>query len=98
MSYRNLVLRGSILRSTDYVTGIVIYVGEDTKIYLDSKTPSRKQSWLMEQMHRAIITLLVFLLVVNIFVTSAGVYFKYNVKHPYMDDVNEEPDVLGELF
>ena len=76
MTYRNLILRGSILRSTEYAIGIVIYVGKETKIHLNSKKSIRKKSWLLNAMHQAIATLLLFLLLVVIVVTIAGVYFK----------------------
>ena len=48
LSSRNMCLRGSILRSTDFAVGIVIYVGMDSKIYADRKAPERKKSWLLE--------------------------------------------------
>ena len=89
LSQRNLCLRGSILRSTDYAVGIVIYVGMDTKIYADRRAPERKKSWLLDQMHKAVITLLIFLLIVNLLMTFAGVYFKREINYPYLVFDNE---------
>lgn len=38
----NLLLRGSILRNTDYIYGIVIYTGFDTKVALNMRNPPSK--------------------------------------------------------
>ncbi|KAG0187171.1 hypothetical protein DFQ28_006789 [Apophysomyces sp. BC1034] len=43
ITYNNLLLRGCVLRNTQWVIGIVIYTGEETKIMLNSgKTPSKR--------------------------------------------------------
>ena len=34
LTWRNMVLRGSILRSTEFMCGIVIYVGKETRIHM----------------------------------------------------------------
>ena len=43
-----------MLRNTDFVIGIVLYVGTDTKAHMNSKTRQRKTSWLIAWMHRLI--------------------------------------------
>ena len=50
-SIKNLLLRGCSLRNTPYVYGIVIYVGTQTKIFMNSKKPPRKVSNLMRKMN-----------------------------------------------
>ncbi|KAI7865538.1 hypothetical protein BDF14DRAFT_1883484 [Spinellus fusiger] len=43
VSYNNLVLRGCSLRNTEWVLGVVVYTGNETKIMLNSgKTPSKR--------------------------------------------------------
>ena len=42
VSDRNFAMRGSVLKNTNFVIGIVIYVGTDTKAYQNSKTRKRK--------------------------------------------------------
>ncbi|CAH8597926.1 unnamed protein product [Schistosoma mattheei] len=44
LNRKNLVLRGSKLISTDYIIGLVIYTGKDTKLSLNSKNSQRKYS------------------------------------------------------
>ncbi|KAI8076840.1 uncharacterized protein BX664DRAFT_304347 [Halteromyces radiatus] len=43
INYNNILLRGCILRNTEWVIGIVVYTGNDTKIMLNSgQTPSKR--------------------------------------------------------
>ena len=52
-------------------------------------------------MHEAIVTLLIFLLFVNIVITCAGVYFKYGKNHPYLEaksDVNGISDIILDVL
>lgn len=44
LDYNNFLLRGSSLRNTDYVYGIVIFAGHNSKIMLNSLTARTKQS------------------------------------------------------
>ena len=96
LTWRNLLLRGSILRSTEFAIGIVIYVGKETKINLNTRKTQRKISWLLSSMHAAIATLLLLFLVVNILVTAAGVYYKNNVDYSYLKIHGVEGEADGE--
>lgn len=60
---RNLLLRGSVLRNTDFVYGMVLYTGHDTKIMLNSVKAAAKHSKLEEQLNKYIIYMFVFLVV-----------------------------------
>lgn len=44
LSAKQLLIRGANLRNTDYIIGVAVYTGEDTKIMLNSGQPSFKQS------------------------------------------------------
>lgn len=59
---KNILLRGSLLRNTDYIYGLVVYTGHDTKIMMNSTKAKPKKSKLEEQLNIYII--LIFGLVV----------------------------------
>ncbi|ORX49075.1 phospholipid-translocating P-type ATPase [Hesseltinella vesiculosa] len=43
INYNNILLRGSVLRNTEWIIGIVVYTGNDTKIMLNTgQTPSKR--------------------------------------------------------
>jgi phospholipid-transporting ATPase len=60
---KNVLLRGSILRNTDYVFGVVIYTGHDTKIMKNSVTARVKWSKLESQLNLYLQITFFFLLV-----------------------------------
>ena len=53
MSSQNLALRGSQLRNTAWVLGLVVYAGKDTKMARNSKPTPTKQSTIDRQVNRA---------------------------------------------
>ena len=44
---RNVLLRGCTLRQTEWVVGVVVYAGAETKVQMNASTPPRKNSALM---------------------------------------------------
>jgi len=73
LSVNNLLLRGSILRNTEWVIGVVIYTGSDTKVILGSgKTPS-KRSKIEKTMNPQVVFNFVILFVLS--VITATVHF-----------------------
>lgn len=60
----NIILKGSTLKNTDYVIGIAIYTGSETKIMKNSKPPKIKMSNLMHYMNYILYSLLGFLFTV----------------------------------
>jgi phospholipid-translocating ATPase len=47
----NLLLRGCEIRNTDYVEGIVLYAGRETKAMLNNSGPRYKRSELERQIN-----------------------------------------------
>ena len=72
-SIKNLLLRGSFIRNTKYMYGIVIYTGKDTKIFRNLKRPPHKVSNVMKRMNRMLYT--VFAFQVLIIVVFASLYY-----------------------
>lgn len=62
----NLLLRGSILRNTDYIYGIAVYTGFDTKVALNMRHPpskmgsvERKLNWVVLMMFISLAALII---------------------------------------
>lgn len=59
----NLILRECVLKNTDYVEGIVVYAGHETKAMLNNNGPRYKRSSLERQMNGDIMWCVVILIV-----------------------------------
>lgn len=59
----NIVLRGCVVRNTDYVEGIVVYAGHETKVMLNDSGPRYKQSKLEKMMNRDVVFSVIILVV-----------------------------------
>ncbi|XP_004232297.1 probable phospholipid-transporting ATPase 8 [Solanum lycopersicum] len=54
LSVQQILLRGSKLRNTDYVYGVVIFTGHDTKVMQNSTDPPSKRSGIEKRMDKII--------------------------------------------
>lgn len=59
-SIKNLLLRGTTLKNSLYCYGIVLYVGNQTKIFQNAKNPPRKVSALMKLMNNLLYSVFAF--------------------------------------
>jgi phospholipid-transporting ATPase len=57
---KNVVLRGTSLKSTEYIIGVVLYCGHDTKIMMNSIKTTRKKSNLEHVLSYYIISIFIF--------------------------------------
>ncbi len=63
-SMKNFLLKGSKLKNTDKVLGIVVYTGHNTKIMKNAKVPPIKMSNLMVVMNRLLYSVYVFQIII----------------------------------
>ncbi|XP_042476690.1 phospholipid-transporting ATPase 1-like [Macadamia integrifolia] len=63
LSQSNIILRGCQLKNTEWVIGVVVYAGQETKAMLNSTASPSKRSRLESHMNRETIWLSVFLFV-----------------------------------
>ncbi|XP_076922236.1 phospholipid-transporting ATPase 1-like [Bidens hawaiensis] len=76
----NIVLRGCVLKNTNWAVGVVVYCGRETKAMLNSSGAPSKRSRLETRMNREIILLSVFLVALcSVVSVCAGVWLKWNV-------------------
>jgi phospholipid-transporting ATPase len=87
LSLNQLLLRGCVLKNTDYVTGFVIYTGHETKIMLNSKAAPSKASQVLKKMNKMLYTILTLQAVICFL--FAGLYVQWSVanasEHVYLD-------------
>lgn len=69
LSQSNIVLRGCQLKNTDWVVGVVVYAGQETKAMLNSAMTPAKRSRLETYMNRETFWLSVFLFVMCLVVS-----------------------------
>lgn len=63
LSQSNIILRGCQLKNTEWVIGVVVYTGQETKAMLNSAASPAKRSKLESHMNRETLWLSVFLLI-----------------------------------
>jgi magnesium-transporting ATPase (P-type) len=81
---KNLLIRGSVLRNTDWAVGLAVYAGIDTKIFRNSKAPPHKISNVMKQMNRMLVQIFILQLAIVFISTGLNYYWSYYnlLKHP----------------
>jgi len=57
---KHLLLKGSILKNTEYVIGLIVYCGFNTKIMKNAKNPRIKMSYVMKTMNFILKTVFLF--------------------------------------
>jgi phospholipid-translocating ATPase len=71
LSIQQLLLRDSKLRNTDYIYGVVVFTGHDTKVMQNSTSAPSKRSTIERKMDKCIYLLLALL----VFISSVGSVF-----------------------
>jgi magnesium-transporting ATPase (P-type) len=92
---KQLLLKGSKLKNTEFIYGIVIYTGHETKIMKNAKNPPMKQSNIMIIMNKLLYSVFIFQLLLCFFFSilfviwqkSTGQYLDYLKK--YDDNFNK---------
>ncbi|KQK21805.1 phospholipid-transporting ATPase 1 isoform X1 [Brachypodium distachyon] len=78
----NIVLRGCQLKNTEWIIGVVVYAGQETKAMLNSTISRSKTSNLESYMNRETLWLSVFLLITcSVVATGMGVWLFKNTKN-----------------
>ncbi|ORY65727.1 phospholipid-translocating P-type ATPase [Neocallimastix californiae] len=71
----NMLLRGSILRNTDCIYGMVIYSGQNTKVYQNLKKSGMKYS----KMEKKLNGLILYIFVFNIIILAVTVIMNFRI-------------------
>lgn len=73
LSEKNLLLRGSVLRATEWAICVVVYTGADTKLSLNSKKTPSKLSSVDRIVNRTLVVAIVVMVVVCIISMAFGI-------------------------
>ena len=74
---KNLLLKGSVLRNTEYIYGLVVYCGHNTKIMMNAKKPRSKMSNVVKLMNTLLISIFLFLILMSAFFSLGNLVFNY---------------------
>ena len=75
---RNLLLRGCTLRNIEYICGIVVYIGAESKIMLNAKKSPKKVSSMMKMSNIMLYSIFAFQLILNLLFAALSVIWQNN--------------------
>ena len=96
----NLLLKGTVLKNTNYVYGIAVYTGHNTKIMKNAHNPIPKTSKLIKTMDRLMYSLFAFtfLLCIILAILNNNFNVKYYNKYDYVFKKNKTRSSKSMLF
>jgi phospholipid-transporting ATPase len=74
--YESMILRGCIIRNTEWVVGVVVNTGKDTKIMMSNSAPPSKMSTMDRSINAYIVVLLLILIVFSAVGATGAVIWK----------------------
>ena len=75
LSLKNVILKGCVLKNTDFIIGVVCYTGRNTKIMQNSKSPKVKTSNVLITMNKLLYSMFVFDLSICLIFSGMSVYW-----------------------
>ena len=75
MKLKNLILKGCILKNTEWIMGIITYTGHDTKIMKNAKPPPIKSSNVMNLMNKILYSVFVVQILICILFSVGSKYW-----------------------
>ncbi|PVU95623.1 hypothetical protein BB559_001942 [Furculomyces boomerangus] len=93
---KNTLMRGMIVRNTEWVVALVLYTGEQTKIIMNSGPPPFKKSRIERMMNRMVISnfFLLFSLSLAICIIGGLMYRNHDREHANLLYVDGSPSTL----
>jgi magnesium-transporting ATPase (P-type) len=86
-SLNQLLLRGCILKNTDWIYGVVAYTGHETKVVLNSKEAPSKVSNVMRKMNKMLYSVFVFQAIICLTFAASSIAWQKDEaeNHNYLD-------------
>ena len=92
MSDENFIERGCSLQNTDWIVGVAVYTGPDSKMMLNGTQGRIKHSKVERSMNRYVILVFMFLLIQCIFASSYSIVWYENSKLDYLEIGTNDPE------
>jgi len=92
-----LLLRGTVLKNTKFIIGVVVYTGKDTRMVMNSRPPAAKQANVEQIINRVMYVVLAAQAVLALISDALYLYFKHdyeNLWYLYRPDLIL-PDPIG---
>ena len=83
ITVKNFLLRGSLLKNTEWAIGVVAYTGKDTKIMKNAEDSKYKQSQVERRTNQLIIFIFLFQVIVCIIVAIFNIFWTRNNAENY---------------
>lgn len=93
---QQLLLRGCMLKNTEYVWGVVVYTGHESKIVLNSKDAPSKMSTVLHRMNNILASVFVFQAIIVFSFAAFGVYWSEHNQPRYLP--HTQADTLTNYF
>lgn len=81
LNINNLLLRGCILRNTEWVIGVVLFCGNNTKLMMNSGNTPSKRSLIEVQMNTQVVVNFGFLIALCMFIATGSLIFQIATKN-----------------
>ena len=73
---QNVILRGCTVRNTQWVLGVVVYTGRESKLMMNSNQARTKRSNLERGLNMKLVSVFVFELILGVLCASIGIHFE----------------------
>ena len=98
INIKEFILKGSILRNTNWIIGVVIYTGMNNKIILNSKKPRLKVSHLEMKLNNCLIGIFCFILISCVLYSYYHYYLYKKNKKFYINFVPLDKSITMDCF
>ena len=98
---KNFLLRGMILRQTDYIIGCAIYIGHNTKVMVNSPKLKNKKSKLEKKMNKSVIFIFLFQICLSLVSSIINLYQSQNkflFINKFIYDTKQNSDYYSEIL
>ena len=72
------------LRNTDYIYGVVVFTGHESKVMQNNIIPKYKFSRLENMLNMSVYMIILIQITLSVMAAMAGVFYEYNLNHVHL--------------